>query len=491
MSDNAFFGRTGEIETLQDAYESPTAEMAIIYGRRRIGKTALIRKFCEGKPVFFYTARAWKDDFQLEAFSQAVGASNHNPQQRFLDWPAALRALTDHPCDSRKVIVIDEFQYIAKERPSILSELQVLWDEELSRKNIFLILCGSAVSFIAKEVLGEKNPLFGRARTIMKVRPLPFQTTAQFVPNSTADDVFRGYAVLGGIPYFWQGINPQRSMTENLATNLLRENGFLNDEAQSVLRQEFRDPSTYNAILQAIAFGATSRNEIAQKSMADSRNLTKYLTVLEDMDLIEREFPVFAGAGDMSNASRGLYRIADHCLKFWFRFLAKNPVPIMTRAEAMSEWNASVEPFFSEFASEAFEEVCRQYLIRLRYTRQLSFLPTELGRWWDKSTEIDIVGADHDRRHCLVGECKYRNEKIGMKVLRSLQAKSICLPMHDDTVFHYWLFSRSGFEDPVVELAQRDPYVHLVRMDDLLSSQATRVLSNKTPASGTTFPQKN
>ena len=130
MSDNDFFGRTGEIETLQDAYESPTAEMAIIYGRRRIGKTALIRKFCEGKPVFFYAARAWKDDFQLEAFSQAVGASNHNPQQRFLDWPAALRALTDHPCDSRKVIVIDEFQYIAKERPSILSELQVLWDED-------------------------------------------------------------------------------------------------------------------------------------------------------------------------------------------------------------------------------------------------------------------------------------------------------------------------------------------------------------------------
>lgn len=137
--------------------------MAIIYGRRRIGKTALIRKFCEGKSVFFYTARAWKDDFQLEEFSQVVGAFNRNPQQRFLDWPAALRALTVQPCDTRRVVVIDEFQYIAKERPSILSELQVLWDEELSRKNLFLILCGSAVSFIAKEVLGEKNPLYGRA----------------------------------------------------------------------------------------------------------------------------------------------------------------------------------------------------------------------------------------------------------------------------------------------------------------------------------------
>ena len=224
--------------------------MAIIYGRRRIGKTALIRKFCEGKPVFFYTARAWKDAFQLEEFSQAAGAFNHNPQQRFLDWSAAFRALTIQPSESRKVIVIDEFQYIAKERPSILSELQVLWDEELSSKNILLILCGSAVSFIAKEVLGEKNPLYGRARTIMKVRPLPFQTTAQFVPNSTADDIFRGYAVLGGVPYFWQGMNPHRSLTENLASNLLRESGFLNDEAQSVLLTRLQN-SRLSAIIRA------------------------------------------------------------------------------------------------------------------------------------------------------------------------------------------------------------------------------------------------
>ena len=468
MSDTEFFGRIGELETLQDAYESATAEMAILYGRRRIGKTALIRKFCEGKPVFFYTARAWKDPFQLDEFSQAVGAFCRNPQQRFLNWSAAFRALADQTCDARKVIVIDEFQYIAKERPSILSELQVLWDEELSRKNIFLILCGSAVSFIAKEVLGEKNPLYGRARTIMKVRPLPVQTTAQFVPGCSVSEVFRGYAVLGGIPYFWLGMNPERSMTENLASNILKTNGFLNDEAQSVLRQEFRDPSTYNAILQAIAFGATSRNEIAQKSLADSRTLTKYLSVLEDMDLIEREFSVFAGPGDLSNASRGRYRIADHYLKFWFRFLAKNPVPIMTRAEAMSEWNSSVEPFFSEFASEAFEEVCREYLVRLRYAGKLPFHPSVLGRWWEKGNEIDIVATDHDRRNCLVGECKFRNDKVGLKVFRSLQAKSIYLPVAEDAVFHYWLFSRSGFEDALVELAERDPYLHLVGMDELL-----------------------
>lgn len=230
MGDTDFFGRVGELESLQDAYDSRIAEMAIIYGHRRIGKTALIQKFCEGKPAFFYTAKAWKDPYQLDRFSQAVGTFCGNPQLRYLEWTSALRALATQPSPARKVIVIDEFQYIAKERPSILSELQVLWDEELSQENILLVLCSSAVSFIAKEVLGEKNPLYGRARTIMKVRPFPFQTIAEFVPSYSVDDVFRGYAVLGGIPYFWQGVNPQRSMTENLAANIMRSNGLLNDE---------------------------------------------------------------------------------------------------------------------------------------------------------------------------------------------------------------------------------------------------------------------
>lgn len=362
MGDTDFFGRIGELESLQDAYDSRTAEMAIIYGRRRIGKTALIQKFCEGKSAFFYTAKAWKDPYQLDRFSQAVGTFCGNPQLRYLEWTSALRALATQPSPSRKVIVIDEFQYIAKERPSILSELQVLWDEELSQENILLVLCGGAVSFIAKEVLGEKNPLYGRARTIMKVRPLPFQTVAEFVPSYSVDDVFRGYAVLGGIPYFWQGVNPQRSMTENLAANILRSNGFLNDEAQSALRQEFRDPATYNAILQTIACGSTSRNEISQKSLVDTRTLSKYLSVLEDMDLVVKEFPVCAGPGELGNASRGRYRIADPYVKFWFRFLANNPTLIMTRQEALSKWKATVEPSFADFAAESFEQICRQYL---------------------------------------------------------------------------------------------------------------------------------
>ena len=468
MEKARFYGRFGELETLDDAYKNKNAEMAVIYGRRRVGKTALIQKFCENKRVFFYTARAWKDAYQLEQFSKSVGVFCCNPNLRFLDWQAAFKTLAQSDPQARLVIVIDEFQCIAQERPSVLSEIQVLWDEVLSHENVFLILCGSAVSFMAKEVFGERNPLFGRARTVMKVRPLPFQTVSDFVPEFSCDDAFRGYAVLGGVPYFWQGIDSKRPMTENLATSVLRANGFLNDEAQSVLRQEFRDPATYNAILRTIAFGATSRNEIAQKSLVDSRTLTKYLAVLEDMELIVKEFPVFSGPGTRGNASRGLYRISDSYLKFWFRFLADNPSLMMTRQEALSAWNCFVEPVFSEFASDTFEQVCRQYLMRLSFSGRLAFQVSALGRWWKDDTEIDLVGADYERRRCLVAECKYTNQKVGVKVLQQLRAKCSRLPFSEDAVFYYWIFSRSGFDKALLDLSERDPYLRLVEMEQLL-----------------------
>lgn len=468
MAPVAFYGRKGELESLQEAYTSRSAQMAIVYGRRRIGKTALIRHFCSGKPSFCYTAKAWKNAYQLQQFSKEFCASSGNSGIQFSDWTAALRAVAKIPSAQRKVIFIDEFQYIAKEHPAILSEIQILWDEELSQENVFLILCGSAVSFIAKEVLGAKNPLYGRARTIMKVRALPFKTLSEFAPNYTVDDLFKGYACLGGVPYFWLGLVPERPMTENLAAGILRSDAFLNDEAQSVLREEFREPATYNAILQSIAFGATAKNEIAQKSLVDVHTITKYLDILEEMELVVREFPVLPKKGEPGNATRGLYRIADPYLKFWFRYLASSSKQIMTREEALMEWNSLVEPGFSEFASESFEDICLQYLTRQYFAGKLPFAPAELGRWWNKSTEIDIVGVTRDRRQCLVAECKYRTQKIGMRVLRELQGKCAVLPVAEDAEFHYWLFSRSGFEEPLLAAAARDPYVHLVGMENLL-----------------------
>ena len=468
MTESEFFGRTGELEVLDDALRSSRAEMAIVYGRRRVGKTALIQKFLKDKEAFFYTARSWKDEYQLEMFSESLGRRLGNAGQRFTSWTAAIQAYAAMSAENRRILVIDEFQYIAQERPSILSELQAAWDESLSKENFLLILCGSAVSFIAKEVLGEKNPLYGRARTIMKVRPLEFKTVAQFLPEHDVDDLFKGYAVLGGMPYYWQFLNPARSMEENLAQSLMRANGFLNDEAQSLLRQEFREPATYNAILRAIAMGASSRSEIAQKSLVESRILSKYLAVLEEMDLVEREFPVFADPGDLGNSARGRFRLNDASQKFWFRFLADAPVLSLTREEALLTWQELVKPAFAEFAADAFEHAAKEYLLRKRLEGKLPGALAYFGRWWFRDSEIDIVGADKSRRICIAAECKYRSEPAGMKVLRALEKKCLLLPVHEEAEFHYWIFSRKGFDERLLEESRRNPNVHLVPMEALL-----------------------
>ena len=466
---SAFVGRQAELEVLEMQYASPRAEMAIVYGRRRVGKTALITHFCKGKRALYFSANRWTDSLQLRAFSRAVSdfAGLRRPID-FDDWTDALEYLSDLYPDERLILAIDEFQYIAQERSSILSELQNLWDHNLQQKNLLIILCGSAVSFIAKEVLGQQNPLYGRARTIMKVAPLPFVDAAKIVPQFNAEDQFKLYAVLGGMPFYYESIRPNLTFEENIAFNAILNASFLNQEPQSVIMGEFRDPSTYNAILNAISFGATTFNEIAQKSALPASRLPFYLGVLQDMDLVEKEFPVLFNLSDRGNIQRGIYRLSDNFLRFWFRFIATQTVPVMTRREALDVWSENIESAFSEFAAQAFEDVCKQYLWRKRFEDQLPMKPVRLGRWWHKSVEIDLVGPDAKGDNVLVAECKYRHQKTGISVLRALDKKCESLPIKKSVKVHRYLFSRSGFDDALTALSHTDPTLHLIKLEDLL-----------------------
>lgn len=462
------FGRTEELEALEGVCGSRRTAMVIVYGRRRVGKTALIQKVCEERETFWYTAKAWKDEFQLELFSEALSARLGKSGMRYESWTAAFKAYAAAPGEGRRILVIDEFQHIAQKHLGFLSELRVVWDDVLSQKNFLLILLSSAVSYVEKDVLGDRSPLSGRAGIVLKVPPLSFQTVSDFAPEYAADDLVRGYAALGGIPYYWQFLDARQSMEENLALNLLRANGFLHDEPQSLLRQEFRDPSTYNAILRSIAMGASTRSEIAEQSHVDNRTLTKYLTVLGDMDLIEQEFPVFSGPNEPGSASLGRYRLNDSLQKFWFRFLADEPDLIRSQEEAQLKWKEKVEPYFAEFAHEAFAAACREYLFRWRLEGLIPEALTHFGRWWSGDAEIDIVGADKRRQHCIAAACRYRREAADLKVLRSLQKKCALLPVADDAVFSYWIFSRSGFDEALKNEAEAHLNIHLVPMKALL-----------------------
>lgn len=468
MEKTAFIGRAGELEVLEEAFARRGGELAIVYGRRRVGKTELLRRFCRGKKAFFYTARQWNGGRQLADFSEKLAELTGLKGVCFAGWMQAIDAAIAAAGNERLVIVIDEFPYLAQANPGLMSELQAHWDEVLSKKNVMLILCGSAVSFISKHVLGEKNPLYGRARTILKVDPMDFRDACGFYPNFCAEDKFRAYAVLGGIPYYCAAVDDSRPLADSLASLLLRKGGFLTEEALVTLMTEFRDSTEYNGILQAIAFGASGFNEIAQKSLVGTTVLSGYLKVLEDLRLIEKEFPVLGKTGVRGNGLRGIYRLTDAYLRFWFRYVEGQSVLPAKLESARRIWECGVEPKFSEFASPVFEEVCRQHIRNLYLDGKLGMSLASFGRWWSKTDEIDMVGVNAGRTQCLVGECKYRNEPVCVKELAALEAKVGQLPLAQNAVTDRWLFSKSGFTATLTALAAEDQTLHLVTLSDLV-----------------------
>ena len=272
-----FIGREQELTFLNESYNSNHAEMVVVYGRRRVGKTELITKFCEDKPNIFYAAKECSDGVQLQSFSKAI--VSYAPEQfkfvdNFRDWEQAFSALTDIKTDKKLVVVIDEFPYMVRNNKSIPSILQNLWDHMLKNTNIMLILSGSSMSFIEDEILGYKNPLYGRTTGIYKLEPLPYTDAIKFFPNYSDEDKVIAYAILGGIPHYLQQFDPQKTVEENIKNTILRRGSILYNEVEFLLHEELREPSTYNTVIEAVALGNTEYNAILSKTLIEQRTLS-------------------------------------------------------------------------------------------------------------------------------------------------------------------------------------------------------------------------
>ena len=292
-----FIGRKQELQFLEDKYNSKGGQLVVLYGRRRVGKTETLREFCKGKQHVFYSCREVSDKLQLRSFSQKLLRQNipaASYVKEFSDWESALKSITELPYgDSKKLLIIDEFPYMCKGNTSIPSILQTLWDEYLKDENVMIVLCGSAMSFIEKELLAEKNPLYGRATGIYKMESMGFYDAAKFFPNYSERDKIIAYAVLGGIPHYLKQFDPDISLEDNIKNNILTKGCALYSEVEFLLRQELRETSLYNSIIEAVALGNTKLNEISVKSLIDDTSKTSvYLKNLIELEIVEREFSI-------------------------------------------------------------------------------------------------------------------------------------------------------------------------------------------------------
>lgn len=468
-----FIGREPELKFLNDKYEAEGGQLVVLYGRRRVGKTETLREFCKGKSHVFYSCTQSTDKVQLQKFSKHLLKENipaRNYITEFADWEKAFRAFLDLPYgDSKKLIVIDEFPYMCKGNKSIPSILQNLWDAELRDANVMIVLCGSAMSFIEKELLAEKNPLYGRATGIYKMKEMGFYDAVKFFPEYSPRDKVIAYAVLGGIPHYLRQWNPKLTVAENIKKNILTKGCILYSEIDFLLHQELRETPIYNSIIEAVALGNTSLNNISQKSLVEDTSKTSvYLKNLIELGIVEREFSVDTKVKEQANGNRGTYRLTDNFFRFWYAFGFAN-FSQLEDGDVDGVYEYIVEPALHEFASFAFEDVCREFVRELQKKNALPFRFAKMGRWTGNTTirdtkaesgfrtantEIDLLAIDRSGKEFLVGECKFKKEPFTYGEYLDTLAK--LTPLKEKSKFHYALFSENGFDEKIVADALKD-----------------------------------
>jgi len=472
-----FIGRESELRFLNDAYESDKAEFVVLYGRRRVGKTELLNEFCKDKDAIFYTCREYTDTVQLKSFTEKVKTYNI-PALDFVDsfssWEHAFSSVMMLPTDKKKLLIIDEFPYACKANVSIPSILQVLWDEKLRRENVMIILCGSAMSFIERDLLSEKNPLYGRTTGIYKLKPLPFCDAQKFFPHYSTEDKIIAYAILGGIPHYLKQFNKNLSIEDNVKKNILRRGCTLYNEVEFLIKQELREPAVYNTIIEAIALGNNSFNDILTKTQIEKSKLSVYLKNLIELYIVEKEFPALSKDKAKSNASGGSYVLTDNFFRFWYSFAFRN-LTDLENDDADGVWENDIQDLLHHFASKAFEQLSIEYMYAQNKAKTLPFRISSASRYWGKTNqiidgktravnlEIDILAPDNTKKKVIYGECKFTNEPFDMNEFKNLKSKVFI----GDSVYYY-LFSLSGFTDAVENEAKGSSNIKLISAHDLI-----------------------
>lgn len=471
-----FIGRKQELSFLENKYNQNGGQLIVLYGRRRIGKTETLKEFCKEKKHIFFSCTECSDNMQLKNFSKKmfkedIPIKKYIPE--FNNWYQAFESIDTLPYSDKKLIVIDEFPYMCKNNNEIPSILQNLWDNHLKDKDVMIILCGSSMSFIEKDLLSNKNPLYGRATGIYKMKEMNFEEASLFFPQYSPYDKVLAYSILGGIPHYLKQFNPNDSIENNIKNNILKRGSILYSEVEFLLHSELREISLYNSVIQAIASGHSRLNEISNTALINDNSKTNvYIKNLIELGIVEREISVDAGVKELSNANRGIYQLTDSYFKFWYCYVFPN-YSELEDDDVDGVYNYLIKPHINEFASYTFEKICIQFMKKLNKENKLPFRYNRIGKWFGKTnifendklktmeTEIDILAFD--KSNYIIGECKFKNSVFTYKDYLNTISK---LSHLNNKNIYYYLFSLSGFDS---RITQEFNNVKLFTLEDIVS----------------------
>ena len=461
-----FIGRKRELQALDHFYNTAEAGLLILFGRRRVGKTSLLTHFIENRKIsggFYWMATTHNTTYQLRDFSQALFTYDPRftsaPQADFSfpDWEAALNYLADSIAQfsTPQLIVIDEFTYLIRNEPALISLVQKLWDHRLSKmSSLRLVLTGSLVGMLEREVISYQAPLYGRATSLLRLRPLPYAAIIELFRDRMSDERVAIYAATGGVPAYLNLFTRTNTFVSALHNECLIPGSIMLGDPALMLHEQLKEPQTYESILSSIASGFHKWSEIAQLSGVAETSLGHYLRILEELELIERRDPLFAHP----TGRQGKYYLRDHFLQFYYRFI----VPHLSKIDR-GYLDVAVEQIYKDLRSfigtYVFEELCREWTLSAGVAGQLDFEPEMVGSYWQqhrgKGVQLDIVAANKRQKKLLIGEAKWGKESVSRSILTDLIQRSQRMPqVKEGWNVQYILFSREGFTAATKEMAE-------------------------------------
>lgn len=464
-----FIGRQQELNTLEAEYRKDGG-FVVIYGRRRVGKTTLIKEFIKEKTSFYFLATEEVESQSMRRLAGVIARATDNPMfQRvtFADWLDLFHEVARYRPEEKKVLVIDEFPYLVKINPAFPSILQNAWDELLKDNNIMLILCGSLLGMMQKHALSYDSPLYGRRTAQLRLAPLSFAEVFAAQPRSFEEAV-EVYSVTGGVPKYLELFQPDEGLTEQLERLVLSKSGFLYEEPNFLLRDEVQTAANYFSIIRAIADGNHKLGRIAGTLGLETSALTPYLATLIDLGFLKKEVPITEKNPEKSR--KGLYFISDNFTRFWFRYVYpyKGELELDNRQIVLNELE---KDFRQKFVAFVYEDVCQNIFANLCRSGALDFVPSRIGSYWlndlDGDTQIDVMAVDQQHKRVFAGECKYHNKPVDAPVYFALEEKvqksAELKAAFPDYQVLYGVFSKSGFTQRLLDQARGNSRLILVQ----------------------------
>lgn len=465
-----FIGRTSELATLNAELERGSG-FVVIYGRRRVGKTTLIKEFIKDKRAFYFLATTESEAQSMKRFAGVLSRTTKHPmlsKVTFTDWLDLFQVVADDHPDEKKVLVIDEFPYLVKTNPDFPSILQNAWDEVLKDHNVMLVLCGSLISMMKKHALAYDSPLYGRRTAQIRLMPLQF-TDVYAAQNLSFEQAVEQYAITGGVPKYMEFFQTDEPLVEQIRRVVLSKNGFLYEEPDFLLNEEVQTPINYFSVLKAISDGNHKLSKIGMTMEQDTSAITPYLKTLIDLGFVIKNVPITEKNPERSRKS--LYYVSDNFIRFWFRYVYpfKGELELDNQQIVLDEMG---KDFKQKFVAFAYESICRNIFAELCRKGQIDFEPSRIGSYWrndnEGDTEIDVAAVDNQHKRLFLGECKYHAKPVDVAVYSALQEKGQSKELtaaFKGYEIVYGLFSKSGFTDRLVEMAAENSNLILIQED--------------------------